>query len=118
MRTAFFDLIYFNGQIYAVDYSGDLLVCNVADVVGPLSTKYHIVVQIPLQPQDRREQLYIVESLGSLFVILRYGVQLRLPKDGCDRIPLTFIPIADERGVQDDEYIWDKKFSSFPSRFS
>ncbi|XP_049396959.1 probable F-box protein At1g65740 [Solanum stenotomum] len=106
MRTAFFDLIYFNGQIYAVDYSGDLLVCDIADVVSPQPTKYHIVAQIPLQPQDRREQLYIVESLGSLFVILRYGVQLRLPKDDCDRIPLTFIPIADERGVQDVEYTY------------
>ncbi|KAH0690386.1 hypothetical protein KY290_018621 [Solanum tuberosum] len=29
-----------------------------------------------------------------------------LPKDDCDRIPLTFIPIADEREVQDDEYTY------------
>ncbi|WMV21442.1 hypothetical protein MTR67_014827 [Solanum verrucosum] len=53
--------------------------------------------------EDIRWIRYIVESLGSLFVILRYGVQLILPKDDCDRIPLTFIPIGDERGVQDDE---------------
>ncbi|KAK4735298.1 hypothetical protein R3W88_009559 [Solanum pinnatisectum] len=57
----FSDLIYFNGQIYAVDYSGDLLVCDVADVVGSEPTKGHIVAQIPLEPQHCRDHLYILE---------------------------------------------------------
>uniref|UniRef100_M1B4H4 KIB1-4 beta-propeller domain-containing protein n=1 Tax=Solanum tuberosum TaxID=4113 RepID=M1B4H4_SOLTU len=39
----FTDLIYFNNQIYAVDYWGNLLVCNVADVVSPRLTKCHII---------------------------------------------------------------------------
>ncbi|XP_015162842.1 putative F-box protein At1g65770 [Solanum tuberosum] len=92
----FSDLIYFNGQIYAVDYSGDLLVCDVADVVGSEPTKGHIVAQIPLEPQHCRDHLYILESLGSLFVILRNGVQFRPLKDDSERIPLTLLPEEDD----------------------
>lgn len=101
--TAFYDLIYFNGQIYALDYSGILIVFDVADAVGTQPTKYHIVAHMPLPPQLRREQLYIVESLGSLFVILRDGVHLRLPKDDRDRIPLKLIPDDDD---DDDDYTY------------
>ncbi|KAK4362494.1 hypothetical protein RND71_017735 [Anisodus tanguticus] len=79
------DLVYFNGQIYAVDYSSQVLVCDVADVVGPEPTKSHIIAQIPPEPGDFREHLYIVESLG-------FGVQFRGIIDDSDRIPLTLIP--------------------------
>ncbi|KAH0690785.1 hypothetical protein KY285_017985 [Solanum tuberosum] len=84
----FIDLIYFNDQIYAVDYWGNLLVCNVADVVSPRLTKCHI---IPYEYDEHfREHSCILESLGSLFVIVRYGVQFRLVQNDCDRISLTF----------------------------
>ncbi|KAH0690571.1 hypothetical protein KY289_017929 [Solanum tuberosum] len=99
----FTDMIFFNDQIYSVDYSGCLLVCDVADVVGPELTKCHILAQIPTEPQDMPEHLYILESLGSLFVIARYGVQLRLVQDDCDRVPLTIIPII--QIIQEEEEI-------------
>ena len=50
VRTIFYDLIYFNGQIYVVDYSGDVIVFDVVDVVGTQPTKYHIVAHMPLPP--------------------------------------------------------------------
>ncbi|XP_059303976.1 F-box protein At2g26160-like [Lycium ferocissimum] len=96
------DLVYFNGQIYAVDYCSQVLVCDVADFVGPEPTKSHIITQIPPKPGDYREHLYIVESLGSLFVIVRYGVQFRAIKDDSDRIPLTLIP-AERIEEQEEE---------------
>ncbi|XP_049348802.1 F-box protein At4g35733-like [Solanum verrucosum] len=96
--SSFADLIYFNGQIYAVDYSGNLLVCNVADVVSPKLTKCHI---IPSQPHEHiPEHLYILESLGSLFVVVRYGVHFRLVQDDWDMIPLTLVPRPYHVGVE------------------
>ncbi|WMV20490.1 hypothetical protein MTR67_013875 [Solanum verrucosum] len=96
--SSFADLIYFNGQIYAVDYSGNLLVCNVADVVSPKLTKCHI---IPSQPHEHiPEHLYILESLGSLFVVVRYGVHFRLVQDDWDMVPLTLVPRPYHVGVE------------------
>ncbi|KAK4734503.1 hypothetical protein R3W88_008764 [Solanum pinnatisectum] len=96
--SPFADLIYFNGQIYTVDYSGNLLVCNVADVVSPKFTKCHI---IPSQPHEHiPEHLYILESLGSLFVVVRYAVHFRPIQDDCDMIPLTLVPRLYHVGVE------------------
>ncbi|XP_004236020.1 F-box protein At2g26160 [Solanum lycopersicum] len=92
---SFTDIILFNDQIYSVDQSSCLLVCDVAEVVGPQLTKCHTLAQIPTEPQDTPDHLYILESLGSLFVIARYGVQLRLVQDDSDRIPLTLLPEGD-----------------------
>ncbi|KAH0690387.1 hypothetical protein KY290_018622 [Solanum tuberosum] len=102
-RRCFTDLIYFNGQIYAIDYPGNLLVCDVADVVGSKPTKGHIVAQVPLDPEDGLEELYIVESLGSLFVIVRNGVQFRSLRDDSDRIPLTLLPEeVEDDGIEEE----------------
>ncbi|XP_016495095.1 putative F-box protein At5g55150 [Nicotiana tabacum] len=87
------DVVYFNGHFYAVDYLGRVLVC---DVAGPKPTRSHIVAQLP---GDRLHQLYILESLGSLFVVVRDGVQVRHVKDDCDRIPLTILP---ESNIKED----------------
>nr|XP_018626869.1 uncharacterized protein LOC104097724 [Nicotiana tomentosiformis] len=87
------DVVYFNGHFYAVDYLGRVLVC---DVAGPKPTRSHIVAQLP---GDRLHQLYILESVGSLFVVVRDGVQVRHVKDDCDRIPLTILP---ESNIKED----------------
>ncbi|PHU23775.1 hypothetical protein BC332_08882 [Capsicum chinense] len=96
-QNLFVDLLYFNGKIYTVNYSGEVLVCDVDDVVGPQG---HIIAQIPFEPQGVVEHLYILESLGSLFVISRYGVQVRPIEDDCVSFPLTLRP--DERELLGD----------------
>ncbi|PHT88051.1 hypothetical protein T459_10157 [Capsicum annuum] len=60
----------------------------------------HIIAQIPFEPQGVVEHLYILESLGSLFVISRYGVRVRPIEDDCDSFPLTLRP--DERELLGD----------------
>ncbi|XP_015163208.1 uncharacterized protein [Solanum tuberosum] len=95
---------YLNHEIDPLTcFIGCLLVCDVADVVGPELTKCHILAQIPTEPQDMPEHLNILESLGSLFVIARYGVQLRLVQDDCDRIPLTVFPEGEIR----EDMVWE-----------
>ncbi|KAH0762737.1 hypothetical protein KY290_018810 [Solanum tuberosum] len=91
------------GWLITVGEEGCLLVCDVADVVGSELTKCHILAQIPTEPQDMPEHLYILESLGSLFVIVPYGVQLRLVQDDCDRIPLTVFPEGEIR----EDMVWE-----------
>nr|XP_016496506.1 PREDICTED: F-box protein SKIP23-like [Nicotiana tabacum] len=102
-HTPFVDVVYFNGRFYAVDYSGRVLVC---DVAGPEPTKKsHIIAQLPFGPRDRLDHLYIVESLGSLFIVVRDGVQISQVKDDCDRmrIPLTYIVGENEEELRDGE---------------
>ncbi|XP_019236630.1 PREDICTED: uncharacterized protein LOC109216868 [Nicotiana attenuata] len=70
----------------------------VCDVTGPEPNKRHVVAQLPFYLRHIRGQTYILESLGSLFVVVRNGCQLRLPIDDFDRIPLTFI-----QQVENDE---------------
>ncbi|XP_009629323.1 putative F-box protein At5g55150 [Nicotiana tomentosiformis] len=91
------DIVYFNGHFYALDFTGRIVVC---DVTGPEPTKSHVVAQLPFYLGQIRGQTYILESLGSLFVVVRNGCQLRLPKDDFDRIPLTFI-----QQVENEEYL-------------
>ncbi|KAG5586078.1 hypothetical protein H5410_046512 [Solanum commersonii] len=62
----------------------------------------HTAVQQQSKLEDIRDHLYIVESLGSLFVILQYDVQLRLVQDDCcERFPLTLI-------LEDDDEVGDE----------
>ena len=52
----------------------------------------HTAVQQQYKPEDIWDHLYIVESVGSLFVMLWYRVQLRLVQDYCcERFPLKLI---------------------------
>ncbi|PHU23776.1 hypothetical protein BC332_08883 [Capsicum chinense] len=74
-QNLFADLVYFNGEIYTVNYSGEVLVCDVADFVGPEPTK-----------------------------VSRYGVQLRPIQDDCDSLPLTVIPAERELLGEDPTY--------------
>ncbi|OIT31887.1 hypothetical protein A4A49_09271 [Nicotiana attenuata] len=82
------DIVYFNGHFYALDFTGCIVVC---DVTGPEPNKRHVVAQLPFYLRHSRGQTYILESLGSLFVVVRNGCLPRLPEDDFDRIPLTFI---------------------------
>ncbi|KAL3374583.1 hypothetical protein AABB24_006188 [Solanum stoloniferum] len=95
------DVVYFNGYFYGVDRLGRIIVC---DVSGSQSSRSHMVAKIPFDLLEVAEQLYILESLGSLFVVLRNGVHLRYFRDDCDRIPLTFIRFEDEDGEEDLTY--------------
>ncbi|KAK4365487.1 hypothetical protein RND71_016845 [Anisodus tanguticus] len=53
---------------------GDVYVC---DVTGPKSTS-RMVVEMPNRSMD---QVYILESLGSLFVVMQDGVEIRDPRE-------------------------------------
>ncbi|XP_059302424.1 putative F-box protein At1g65770 [Lycium ferocissimum] len=72
------DVVYFNGKFYAIRWLGDMLVC---DFTGGDPTEAQKVAQLP-RHQVGDEQ-YIVESLGSLFVVARHGCLVK------SRIPLT-----------------------------
>ncbi|KAH0693474.1 hypothetical protein KY285_020571 [Solanum tuberosum] len=88
----FSDVLYFNGNFYAVGYGGSIQVC---DVSGPEPASSRIIVQLePLGDYN----YYILESLGSLFVVVQSGVGLRCVQDDHERILLTYIPT-----VNDDE---------------
>ncbi|WMV42472.1 hypothetical protein MTR67_035857 [Solanum verrucosum] len=80
------DLVYYTEKIYAVDWCGRVLVY---DVPGSSTTHTQIVAILP--PQHKGDEFYILELMGSLFAIIRYGVQSRAPirEDSSMRISLT-----------------------------
>ncbi|XP_059303953.1 F-box protein SKIP23-like [Lycium ferocissimum] len=93
-HSRYFDVTYFNGHFYAVNSRGHVVVCDVA------GTKSQIVAELPFGPVYYQGQFYILESLGSLFVVLRNGIRLRQVKDDCDRIPLRLIPrLTSQEGI-------------------
>ncbi|OIT19892.1 hypothetical protein A4A49_62148 [Nicotiana attenuata] len=98
------DVIYFNGKFYAVDGWGRILVCDVT-IPDPIQTQ--IVASLPYE--DIRDELYIVESLGSLFIVVRYGGMLRYVTDDSERIPLTRIQDDDQAIIYDEEYDDDEE---------
>ncbi|KAK6795233.1 hypothetical protein RDI58_008686 [Solanum bulbocastanum] len=75
------DVIYFDGKFYAVDWRGQVLVCDIE------STQTQVVAQLAREYDG--EELYIVESLGTLFIVVRHGVGLRRITADSERIPLT-----------------------------
>ncbi|XP_049396158.1 uncharacterized protein At1g65760-like [Solanum stenotomum] len=85
------DVTYFNGHFYSVDYAGRLLDY---DIAHPQPTR-KLTAQLQFDTIDRQGQLYILESLGSLFVVVRHGVRFRDDGHG-DRFPLTYIRFEDE----------------------
>ncbi|XP_060212960.1 F-box protein At2g26160-like [Lycium barbarum] len=103
-HSPFVDVVYFNGHFYAVNYRCQVVVC---DVAGPEPTKKsHIVAQLPFDPLEVIGNLYILESLGSLFVVVRDDVYIKPVKDDCDtrmRFPLTYVPWEGASVLQDGE---------------
>ncbi|XP_060204686.1 F-box protein At2g26160-like [Lycium barbarum] len=81
------DIIYCTGKFYAVDCNGVVLVYDVTN-----SSPTQILAELP--EHHGGDQCYILESMGSLFVVVRYGVKFRPIKGGSDRIPLT--PMFDD----------------------
>ncbi|MCD7452862.1 hypothetical protein HAX54_018415 [Datura stramonium] len=109
-HSPFVDVVYFNGLFYAVNFSGEVVVC---DVGGPESRKRsHVLVQLPFCRRDGMGHLYILESLGSLFVVARDGVQNSWVKDDCERmrIPLTYIPL--EEGMTELEDGQERRYGT------
>ncbi|KAF3654357.1 putative transcription factor bHLH47-like [Capsicum annuum] len=82
-HNLFADLVYFNGKIYTVSHSGEVLVCDVDDFVG---LGGHVIAQIPFEPQEFVEQLC--------------WVNIRPIEDDCEIFPLTLRP--DERELLGD----------------
>ncbi|XP_060206847.1 F-box protein At2g26160-like isoform X2 [Lycium barbarum] len=80
------DVVYFRGHFYVVDYSGCVRVC---DVAGSEPTKSYITAQVTPWLDGK---YYILESLGSLFVVLQDGVNIRYVKDDGKR----FSPCEDD----------------------
>ncbi|PQP97893.1 putative F-box protein [Prunus yedoensis var. nudiflora] len=65
------DLAYYKGQFYAVDFDGNIMVCEIAE---PEQPKMRIVVpKVPMEPMSASvdQSLYLVESQGALLVVLR-----------------------------------------------
>ncbi|CAN4077575.1 unnamed protein product [Withania somnifera] len=86
----FSDVVYFKGNFYAVTYGGCVQVC---DLTGSEPTEGNIIVHLTPWIDGR---FYILESLGSLFVVAQCGIDLRLVRDDRERIPLTLILGGDE----------------------
>lgn len=83
------DVVCFSGKFYAVDWLGQVLVC---DVTRADPTKAQRVAQLPnsMDIYQMGEEYYILESLGSLLVVVRHGGLC------FSRIPLTHVPYAHE----------------------
>ncbi|KAM5560568.1 F-box protein [Rosa sericea] len=65
------DLAYYNGQLYAVDIKGNILICDIQDLEQP-KTSILLSKGIPMEPiyGGSRQRIYIVESAGVLLVVL------------------------------------------------
>ncbi|XP_006368067.1 uncharacterized protein [Solanum tuberosum] len=89
------DLVYYTENFYAVDWNGRVLVY---DVTG--SSPIHTQIVAILPPHHMGDEFYILESIGSLFVVVRYGVKSRPPirEDSSRRISLT--PIYPNDGTE------------------
>ncbi|KAF3639326.1 putative transcription factor bHLH47-like [Capsicum annuum] len=100
------DVTYFNGHFYSVDYKGRVLV---HDIARPQPAT-NVIAHLQFNCLDRQGQLYILESLGSLFVVVRHGVQTRYAEDDGDRFPLTYIRME---GEEKDEIYGTTNFRVF-----
>ncbi|PHT53942.1 hypothetical protein CQW23_08404 [Capsicum baccatum] len=76
-----------------------MVIEGVHDVARPQPAT-NVIAQLQFHCLDRQGQLYILESLGSLFVVVRHGVQPRYVEDDGDRIPLTYIRMEGEEKDQ------------------
>ncbi|KAM3263164.1 hypothetical protein P3L10_000158 [Capsicum annuum] len=83
------DVVYFSGRLYTVSYGGYVRVYD----VGGYEVKSHLITQIVAWIEGR---YYILESLGSLFVVARRASDIVPVKYDCERIPPRFITVDDE----------------------
>ncbi|XP_049366233.1 F-box protein At2g26160-like [Solanum verrucosum] len=83
------DVTYFNGHFYSVGYWGRVLV---HDVASSQPTR-NVIAQLE-DAIGHENHLYILESLGSLFVVARYGV-VELREDHKLRLSLDDIRFED-----------------------
>ncbi|KAH0697874.1 hypothetical protein KY289_015356 [Solanum tuberosum] len=84
------DVVYFSGHFYAVTFGRCVLVC---DVVGTQLTKVYSVAHLAPWTDGKN---YILESLGSLFVVAQQIVDTRYVKGDRESIPPTHIPGGDD----------------------
>lgn len=66
----YFDITYYEGKFYAVDYFGEIYVCEIEDPKAPAKTR----VIVPRLPYELKrpyiiEKLYLVESAGALLLV-------------------------------------------------
>ncbi|XP_055819532.1 F-box protein At2g26160-like [Solanum dulcamara] len=87
------DVVYFNGHFYAVTFGRWVQIC---DVVGSELINIHTIAQLASWNDGRN---YILESLGSLFVVAQQFVDLRHANDDRERIPLRHIPGEDDEKI-------------------
>ncbi|PHT57866.1 hypothetical protein CQW23_00229 [Capsicum baccatum] len=83
------DVVYFSGRLYTVSYGGYVRVYD----VGGYEVKSHLITQIVAWIEGR---YYILESLGSLFLVARRASDIVPVKYDCERIPPRFITVDDE----------------------
>ncbi|XP_049348511.1 F-box protein At2g17690-like [Solanum verrucosum] len=100
------DLVYFNGYFYSVDCLGRIIVY---DVAGPQYPRSLLVAQIPFGHRGFVGELYILESLESLFVVSRKGVHLRYFRDGTTDFRVFQVDLASGKGTETRE-LGDRAF--------
>ncbi|WMV21435.1 hypothetical protein MTR67_014820 [Solanum verrucosum] len=92
--------------IDGVDCLGHIIVY---DVAGPQYPRSHMVAQIPFHHRGFVGELYILESLGSLFVVSRKGVHLRYFRDGTTDFRVFQVDLASGKGTETRE-LGDRAF--------
>ncbi|PHT62737.1 hypothetical protein T459_33400 [Capsicum annuum] len=83
--------------VLGVHYRSRIVVCDLDGI------KTQVVGELPVDMYTGH--FYMLESLGSLVVVLRNGIQLREVKDDHDRVPLTRIRIE---GIGEEELTYGK----------
>ncbi|KAF3664903.1 putative serine/threonine-protein kinase ATM-like [Capsicum annuum] len=91
-----------SGRKFFCLYNGNVLVYDVTS-----SDPSQIVALLPAHHKE--DECYILESMGSLLVIVRYGVKLREPTTREDRYKFTLTPIDDDN----DEIYGTTRFGVF-----
>ncbi|KAF3636511.1 putative glycerol-3-phosphate acyltransferase 3-like [Capsicum annuum] len=83
------DVVYFSGRLYTVSYGGYVRVYD----VGGYEVKSHLITQTVPWIAGR---YYILESLGSLFVVARRSSDIVPFRYDRERIPPRFITVEDD----------------------
>ncbi|PRQ25506.1 hypothetical protein RchiOBHm_Chr6g0284431 [Rosa chinensis] len=96
--TPILDLIYHNGQFYAMDFSGKILVCDVEDPKQPKTTILlsKKIPMVPMYGQTTSQSLYMVESAGALLVVLQS--RPRIGSIETTRFKVFEVPFGREQG--------------------
>ncbi|MCD7459460.1 hypothetical protein HAX54_040932 [Datura stramonium] len=102
IRNYFSDVVYFSDQFYAITCDGCIQVC---DVFGSEATGVHVLTHLPPWIDGK---YYILESLGSLFVVSQDGVDIRYFKDGWKRIPQMHMESEDDDDDEEEKMYADR----------